>query len=650
MKKLFIPLILFIGISLGVVAQDKSSQELQGDKHTFTYSFNKAIESYNHASELTTEGQRKLAEAYHHMDQNVESEAAYAKLVGSGAEGVLPVDYFNFAKVLECEGKYDQAIIQMDKFNELNPGDLRAKNYVANKAELNNWMKDDGKYKVENLAINTAADDFGTCYYTDKIVFSSSRATPKMIKRTDNWHGMPYLDLYVAKVEGDQLSEPEVFDKSLNSKLHDGTASFTRDGTFMAFSTNNFQNIIKDKVVELEIYFSTNVDGDWSKLEPFFLNSSDYSVGQPFLTSGGKVMYFVSNMPGGFGGADIYRITRDAVTGWGSPENLGEKINTEGDEMFPFFEEKKATMFFSSNGRFGLGGLDVFMCAINGSEFGRVYNAGAPINTQYDDFALVTDSTRTEGYFSSDRVGGSGSDDIYSVDIFKIDIGKKLEGIAKDKIGRALPGTFITLLDDKDHLIDTATTKSDGAYIFLVDSDKNFKLTATKADYMDGLKMVNTSGLEFIITADVTLLQKEVVKDSIKEKIKVGADLGKILKFNPDRIFFDLNKYNIRPDAEIELNYIIKVMNDHPTMVVESGSHTDCRASKKYNQKLSDKRAKAAADFIKKRISNPERITSKGYGEEMLMNGCACEDKVLSDCSDAEHQKNRRAEFIIVKE
>ncbi len=172
-----------------------------------------------------------------------------------------------------------------------------------------------------------------------------------------------------------------------------------------------------------------------------------------------------------------------------------------------------------------------------------------------------------------------------------------------------------------------------------------------KTDFTDGLNTVNTSGTDFVVTVDVTLLQKElVVEESIEEKLKVGADLGKILKFNPDRIYFDLNKFDIRADAEEELAYIIKVMNEHPNMVVESGSHTDCRASKEYNQKLSEKRAKATADYIKKRISNPERITSKGYGETKLVNECACEDKVVSTCSDEEHQKNRRTEFIIVKE
>lgn len=641
----------FIGLSLNALAQDKSSQELQGDKYAFTYSYSKAIDSYTHAKQLTTEGQRKLAEAYHKMEQNVEAEAAYAKLVGSGSAGILPDDYYNYAKVLQANGKYDLAIINMNKFKDLKPTDLRAQSYIANSGELNNLLKDDGKYKVEHLTINTDAVDFGTCYYMDKVVFSSSRTTPQMIKRTDNWHGMPYLDLYVAKVEAGQLTSPEIFDKDLNSKLHDGTASFNNDGTFMAFSTNNYNDKSKDKVVELQIYFSTYKDGKWSKQEPFVHNNLAYSVGQPFLTASGKTMYFVSDMPGGFGGSDIYRVIKDDVAGWGTPENLGENINTEGDEMFPFFEEKNETMFFSSNGRFGLGGLDIFMCATNGKKSGRVYNAGSPLNTQYDDFALVTNSSRDKGYFSSNRIGGSGSDDIYSVDIFKIEIGKKIKGIAKDKNGSALPATFITLLDDKDNVIDTLTTKTDGAYVFLVDSNKNFKLNGKKADFTDGLNTVNTSGTDFIVTADVTLLQKEiVVEETIEEKIKVGADLGKILKFNPDRIYFDLNKYEIRADAEEELKYIIKVMNEHPNMVVELGSHTDCRASKEYNQKLSEKRAKATADYIKKRISNPERITSIGYGETKLMNACACEEKVVSTCSDEEHQQNRRTEFIIVKE
>ena len=222
-------------------------------------------------------------------------------------------------------------------------------------------------------------------------------------------------------MDGDQLQNPKPFGNGLNGKLNDGPASFNKDGTYMAFTRNNYHDRSKDGVVELQIYFSSQKDGKWSKPVSFNFNNKNYSVGQPCLTSDGNAMYFTSDVAGGYGGADIYRVTRDEKGEWGKPENLGEKINTEGCEMFPFFEEKSNTLFFSSDGRFGLGGLDIFSCTLSGSEVGRVYNAGFPLNTQYNDYALIVNNTISKGYFSSDRKGGSGGDDIYFLEMAEPD-------------------------------------------------------------------------------------------------------------------------------------------------------------------------------------------------------------------------------------
>jgi outer membrane protein OmpA-like peptidoglycan-associated protein len=289
--------------------------------------------------------------------------------------------------------------------------------------------------------------------------------------------------------------------------------------------------------------------------------------------------------------------------------------------------------------------LAIFICPMNGQEFGKVQNAGAPLNTQYDDFAAIVNPNLRTGYISSNRSGGSGGDDIYSFDILKnLNIGKKIQGIAKDKDGTAIPRTFITLIDDKGTVLDTVTTSDDGAYTFLAVSDKNFKLTGNKIKYTEGSTVTNTFGKDFIVKADVVLLTK---KEIIEQKIEKSNDLVAILELNP--IYFDLDKSNIRPDAEVELAKIIEIMNDHPNMVVELSSYTDCRESKKYNQVLSDKRAKASVDYIKAKITKPERITGKGYGETNLVNACSCDDNIGANCTEAEHQKNRRTEFTIVK-
>jgi outer membrane protein OmpA-like peptidoglycan-associated protein len=336
--------------------------------------------------------------------------------------GILPEDYYNYAMVLKTNGKDDEAGKWMDKFIELKPDDLRAKDYVANHNESTNLLNDAGKYRIEHLNVNTDALDFGPSYYKDKIVFASSRVTPELKVRKYTWTRKPFWDMYISEVDGGQLKTPEIFDKSLNGKMHDGPSSFSNDGTFMAFTRNNYHDKSKDRVVELQIWFSSYKDGKWSKPEPFILNNKEYSVGHPCMTSDGNTMYFTSDMPGGYGKADIYRVTKDEKGEWVKPENLGDKINTEGDEMFPFIEENKKELFFASNGRFGLGGLDIFSCAINGTGFGRVYNAGFPLNTQYNDYAVIVNYKMGKGYFTSDRPSGSGGDDIYSVVFIEPDV------------------------------------------------------------------------------------------------------------------------------------------------------------------------------------------------------------------------------------
>jgi outer membrane protein OmpA-like peptidoglycan-associated protein len=660
MKKLVIPILLFIGIGLTSFTEDKSKKELRGDKYFTTYAFDKAIEIYSHTKHLSTDGQRHLAMSYHLLNQNVKAEIAYAKLTNE-TTGVLPEDYYSYAMILKGNGKFEESIKWMEKFKDAKPNDLRAKSYAANGDKLSEMRNDDGKYKVTHLDMNTDAEDFGTSYYKDKVVFSSTRERPKFIEHKYNWNRKPFLDMYVSSIDKEQLSKPENFDKKLNRKLHEGSASFSKDGNFVAFTRNDYDTKRKDKIVELQICFSTYKDGKWSDPMPFVLNSKDYSVGQPFLTPDGNTMYFTSDMPGGYGGADLYRVFKNEKGEWGKAENLGDKINTEGDEMFPFLETSNGVFFFSSNGQFGLGGQDIFICATNGSGFGPIRNAGYPLNTPQDDFAAIVDGKLSTGYISSNRTGGSGDDDIYSFDILKdLGIGKRLQGIAKEKNGTELPNSFITLLDTKGNVLDTLTTRDSGKYSFLVKSDADFKLKGEKKTYWEGDNTANTFGKEFLVKADLILIKKEEAEPT---KLKVGDDLGKVLKAKPlvydseksgirpeaETVYFDLDKYNIRPDAEKELEQIVKVMNEYPEMTIELGSYTDCRASKEYNQVLSDKRAKATVDFIRKRITKPERIYGKGYGKTKLLNGCDCDGEAKSTCSDEEHQKNRRTEFIIVK-
>ncbi|OQY42130.1 MAG: hypothetical protein B6242_16530 [Anaerolineaceae bacterium 4572_78] len=281
--------------------------------------------------------------------------------------------------------------------------------------------------------------------------------------------------------------------------------------------------------------------------------------------------------------------------------------------------------------------MDVFYIKVNrNGRLGDVQNMGYPINTNKDDFAFMLNKYSSEGYFSSNRDGGKGDDDIYSFELLKpFEFTKLLRGTSLEQDGDTIPFAFISLYSEEGVLIDSVMSDSIGAYEFVVLADKLYTLKGEKASYFDGRNSADTHVDEEIIIVDLVLLQD----------IKV---LAEIIEINP--IYFDFDKSNIRPDAAIELDKIVEVMNKYDSLVVELGSHTDCRGSKAYNEQLSDRRAKSSAKYIKARITNPERITGKGYGEYRLLNGCECEGDVQSDCSKEDHQMNRRTEFRVIKE
>lgn len=522
--------------------------------------------------------------------------------------------------------------------------------------------------------------------------------------------------------------------KKFNKKYHDGSLTFSRDGNTMFYSRDNYKHRSKEGIRNLEIYESQFKDGKWNKKIAFPLNNKEYSIAQPALSADGRVLYFSSDMPGGKGGADLYRITRDSSGKWGSAENLGDKINTEGNEVFPFVHES-GILFFSSDGRPGLGGLDIFAVQVTKEQYSKVLNAGVTANSNKDDFAFVLDSLGKSGYFASNRDGGKGNDDIYSFNLLKPFVfGKTIKGQTKDLDGNTLADVEVNLLDSNGVVLRTITTREDGTYSFDVEENRKFKLKGTKDKYFEGITLVKTNVPEDVIIANLALeknpgivivalitdkktgtplegvkititdvmakttetfitgpngqyikelpekrlndflnydiyvekegylrkhsnYSKKITKPGVynihevldlnMSKVEVGLDIAKAINLNP--IYFDLAKWNIRPDAALELEKIVSIMNEYPNMVVELGSHSDCRGLKAANMKLSDKRAKASADYIRKRIKYPERIFGRGYGESKLVNSCACEGKVISTCSEEEHQANRRTEFIIIK-
>jgi len=665
MKNIIIGCALFLGTTT-VFSQEITSKEKKGNNYFFLYDYDNAVKSYNSSKTLTMSGRRNLAECYAKQGNFKDAETMYAYIVNS-QDVSIPEDYFAYAMVLKSANRFDDYAIWMNKLVETTPNDLRGKSFTANLSDYDNMSTDKKTSKVNNLEMNSESQDYAATFYKDEIVFTSTNESPKMIKRTDNWTGLPYTDMKLATLKDDQFTKIRKFDKKLNSKMHDGPASFSADGNFMAYTTNNQNDKSKDKVVELLIFTSEKINDKWSKPVAFNYNNPSFSIGQPCLTKDGKTMYFTSDMPGGFGGTDIYVSTLRGKNDWTKPINLGDKVNTESDEMFPFFDESNDVLYFASDGHFGLGGLDIFNSYKMNDQFGMAKNLERPFNTEENDFAFIVNPETRKGYLSSNRVVGKGNSDIYSFTLMKdAKLEKEIIGISLNTQGENVPATFVVLKDENNKGVDSMYSDSQGAFTFKVKNDKNYTLTGKKDKYNDGTTAVSSYGTDEKIVADVILTNKDIVeviinevitgviakndtiknvntKDILSEKV----ELGQLIKLKP--IYYDFDKSIITPTAVVELDKIVKIMNKYPNIEIELASYTDCRGTIEYNEILSQSRATASIDYIKKRITNPTRIYGTGYGETKLLNSCACEGEVESSCSDAEHQVNRRTEFVIKK-
>jgi outer membrane protein OmpA-like peptidoglycan-associated protein len=728
MKKQLSSLALYFAILSTTVAQTSLKK---ADKNFSAFDYDDAIKRYEKIPNKTSQAQRNLAKSYVMVGNTQKAEETYSKLIAMPEHNAE--DVYAYAQTLMNNQKYSEAQTQIKSFEAMAPNDKRASAFKTAGSFVEKIQSTSSNYKIKNLDINSAQQDFGTAYYKDKIVFASSRKMKGLVMRRWIGNNLPYLDMFIANkaAGGSELTSAKRFKQ--NKKHHEGPASFSADGTQMAFTRNDYKAKSNDDVITLELCTAELLkDGSWSKPKIVPFNNKDFSYGHPSLTPDGKTMYFVSDMPGGKGGVDVYKVERTGET-WGTPENLSA-INTEGNEMFPFYH-KDGILFFSSNGHPGLGGLDIFATKLtNGLPTGAIQNVGAPLNNSKDDFAITVDDNQKMGYFSSNRDGGKGDDDIYSVEFAKpFKFGKIIKGVSKDKEGSIVANSTIELKDANDNTIKSEISDANGNYQFFVEEEKLFNLTGTKEKYFAGKNTANTAEPQDVIISDVVLekdpgfsllalitdsktkepldgvtikitdengsivdyvtpvngdykapILNKKLGDGIKYtlrlskpeylsktveftkilnkpgvvnvhesldlsmgKMELGTDIGKLININP--IYFDVNKFNIRPDAAIELNKIVAAMNEYPAMVIELGSHTDCRAPKAYNANLSDKRAKSSAAYVVSKGISKDRIYGKGYGESKLINGCACEGAVKSTCSDEEHQANRRTEFIIVK-
>jgi len=615
------------------------------------YNYEKAIDLYEQAYQKKEglHAAERLAFCNQQVRNYKAAESWYAiavKLPESRAENVL-----NYAHALQNNSKYKEAREQYVKYAALNTTitALQKERWLASCDSASSWMKHPKAITIDNQkALNSKASDWGTAVYQSGLVFSSDRGNAKSEglrkgkpflkfdgsevpdRKVYGWTGNRYLNLYEQKA-GDGIVIP--FPLHVPTDYHVASASFSTDGQEVYFTLTRipkkgeFDNK-RIQTVNIEIYSAKkDAQGNWTEPIPFKYNKvNTYSVGDPFLSKDGQVLYFVSNMPGGQGGTDLYYSRREASGDWALPVNMSE-LNTEGNERSPAFDEQGG-FYFSSDGRIGMGGLDIFKAKPDGDHFGAVENAGYPLNSPQDDFACLPISA-DHGYFSSNRMDGLGSDDIYSYAMQKMLL-FRLEGTVYKK-GTAEPlGDAVVSLQKIGGGNLKVQTGADGHFGFHLAESSRYGLTGEKTNFRRDSAFVNTIGL-----TTSTVLKQDLYLEMIT--------LNKAIRL--ENIYYDFDQAGIRPDAAIELDKLVRIMKDNPTMWIELGSHTDSRGNDRYNQWLSQRRANSAVQYIIDQGIHRNRISAKGYGESQLLNRCAKGVK----CSETEHQLNRRTEFKIVK-
>jgi outer membrane protein OmpA-like peptidoglycan-associated protein/tetratricopeptide (TPR) repeat protein len=621
MKNLYIALS-FCLISSAIVAQNKDTKA--ADKLYNRFEYVDAAKAYQ---KLVDNGKgdayvyKQLADTYYNMFNTTEAATWYAKATESNQDAET---YFRYAQMLKANGKYEEANKQMAKFAALAPNDQRAKAYKENPNYVPKLMSKESGYTASSLPVSSDKSEFGAVMYGNDLYFTTARNTAR---KNYGWNEEPFLDIYTATLgDGGNFSEATPITE-LNSQYHDGPVTITKDGNTIYFSSDSFREKLfeKDKENKLKLgrnnlYTATKSGDKWGNIKPLPFNSKEYSLSNPSISRDGKTLYFSSNMPGSLGGVDIWKVAVNGDGSFGAPENLGSKVNSEGNESFPFIADDNKTLYYSSAGKQGPGGLDVYKVDLsNGSE---AVNMGKPINSEKDDFAFTFNKEKNRGFFSTNR---NGNDDIFgATPICGVDV---MTIVSNAKTGAILADAKVSILDSKKNVISTETTNSKGEVNFRVECDKDYTIQASKDGFEGNSFPVGKSkGPEAKIEAklqpiDVIVTETEII-------------------LNP--IYFEYDKSNITQEGAFELDKLVQVMKNNSNMVIFAKSHTDNRGSDVYNLSLSERRAKSTIQYVLSKGIEASRIEGKGFGESELKVQC-------TECTEEQHAQNRRSEFMIVK-
>lgn len=629
MKKIYISLLFACSVFLGHAQDEKS--KLADDLYE-KYEFVHAAKEYQklvRGAKTDNYIHLQLADCYYNIFNTVEAAKYYGKALEKDPN-LDPELYYRYAQMLKASGRYESANEAMRKFAKKAPGDLRAIAFQRDPDYIPQLRSQEELFTFEDSGLNDLrGSDFSAFLAQNDTVYFASTRSGKSKKKVYGWNDQPYLDLYQATYVGSDQSFKDIKTvNEINTQYHDGPATVSADGQTMYFATESFRegNYIKNKeklikLGKVSLFKATRKGKKWSDIEPLPFNSKDYSTSNPSLSKDGKTLYFASDMPGSLGGMDIWKVSIGSDGEYGVPINMGSQVNTEGRESFPFISDE-GKLYFSSDSRKGLGGLDVYVLdlQIKGAE---AKNIGSPINTAKDDFAFSFYPAKNIGLFSTNRVG---RDDIYkAIPVCNVEM---YVTVTNEKTGESISGAQVAILDDRNNIIETKYSDARGIVEYVVDCNRQFVLQVAKNDFESRVVdvPVHKGGRQQL---QVALRPIEVIV--VEEQILLGE------------VFFEFNKSNITQQGAFELDKLVQVMDRNPSMVIKVESHTDTRGSDEYNLKLSQRRAQTTAEYLLSRGIEQYRLQAQGYGESQPKVDCQ------DNCSEEQHALNRRSTFIILK-
>lgn len=616
-------LLLVSGIALAQKGDLKQANKLF-EKRAYI----EAAEMYE-TEDRTQEVLQNLADSYYFNTNLQKAVKTYKELFVNYGDSVDVEYHFRFAQALKGVEDYKEA-------------DVYLSTYYNQQINTPAFIESNDKttphtFQLAQVANETSTNsDFGLSFYgDDQVVFASTRNTENP---SYSWNKLPYLDLYSGTLTNDGKLENVVpFSDEINTNSHESNATFSRDGKTMYFNRTNHtrSKTEEERIAHIQILKAELIDGKWTHVKELSFNSNTYSCEHPSISKDGKTLYFASDMPGTMGGFDIYKIAINDDGTYGTPENLGAKINTKHREQFPYISDLDV-LYFASDGHLGYGGLDVFRSdSVNGN-FDIPVNLGSSINSSLDDFAYSIREKDNKGFVSSNR---SGLDKLYIFEREENILTKYLvEGLVQDKNSKELlPGSLVTLFDDAGNVLQDSIVGSKADYLFKIEPNKKYKIRGTRKAYIPQDVEFSTDGQgkhSIYLILESFADAEERVRQNEKGDIKVELD----------KIYFDFNKSKIRDDAATTLNVLVDLMKKYPTMEVEVSAHTDARGNDQYNLDLSKRRAASTLEYLVSKGIERSRLKSMGYGEVQPLNECVKEGL----CKEEDYDINRRCEFTIL--